>query len=48
MMEEEKTQLLKVIEEKEQEQAKYKQNQENLIKKLRKMEDKVLTGKEEE
>jgi hypothetical protein len=37
--------LIKDIEEKEKEQALYKQNQEALIKKLKKMEEKVLHGK---
>ena len=45
MLEEEKKALLKAIEDREKEQATYKGNQENLIKKLRKMEEKVLTGK---
>lgn len=45
MLEEEKNNLLKEIEEKEKEQAIYKQNQEALIKKLKKMEEKVLVGK---
>ena len=37
MLQEEKKNLIKVIEEKEKQQATYKNNQENLIKKLRKM-----------
>ena len=48
MLEDEKNQLIKVIEEKQKEQLQFKNNQEALIKKLRKMEDKVLHGKEEE
>ena len=48
MLEEEKKNLIKAIEEKQKEQSTYKNNQENLIKKLKKMEYKVLTGKEQE
>ena len=48
MLEDEKNQLIKVIEEKQKEQLQFKNNQEALIKKLRKMEEKVLHGKEEE
>ena len=39
---------MKEIDDKEKEQQLYKQNQEALIKKLKKMEEKVLHGNEEE